>query len=106
MTPASRPVVPPSASVPSRSGGGVDLSAVRARHVPRKVQTGSKTHGGPPEYGEWCRDCDRPFPCDATRLLTEVDRLTVENERLRDVLQSRRCSCPPSSSAVDPEVTG
>jgi hypothetical protein len=38
------------------------------RHQPRRVQTGSKTHGGPPEYGEVCvRCCDsygpESWPC-------------------------------------------
>lgn len=39
------------------------LAAVRELHQPKRVQTGSETHGGPPQYGELCRYDREKWPC-------------------------------------------
>ena len=48
------------------------LDRVKALHRPVRVQTGSKTHGGEPEYGDVCAVCggSKPYPCPTAAALT------------------------------------
>ncbi|HWK19803.1 MAG TPA: hypothetical protein VNR37_03410 [Microbacteriaceae bacterium] len=55
----------------------IDLDAIRARHRKTRVQVGSETHGGPPQYGDVCvqSGCGVAWPCETAALLAEIDRL-------------------------------
>ena len=60
-----------------------DIEAIRLRHHAVKVQTGSKTNGGPAEYGEACGTCFTRWPCEPGVLLAEIAQLQEDAEHLR-----------------------
>lgn len=69
----------------------LDVAYLRRVHVPDQVQTGSKTHGGPPEYATVCRrDRNSTWPCELIRALDELDRTAAEVVRLREVIDGVR----------------
>jgi hypothetical protein len=46
---------------------------LRAYHVSHRVQVGTKTHGGPNEYADYCPVCDQPYPCFVINALDDAE---------------------------------
>jgi hypothetical protein len=60
------------------------VKQARARHGSKRMQIGSRTHGGSPEFGDVCTTCGAHAPCATTRLADAVEALVSENEQLRE----------------------
>ena len=83
------------------------IEAVKALHKPRRVQVGSTTHGGGPQYGEVCSVCldghdgAATYPCATIRALAAP--VPVEDPRPTDVdVIVRALDCPAGHVPVRP----
>ncbi len=70
-----------------------ELDEIPARHFPREL------------YPEMCNGCHESWPCEQSRLASEVERLRRENGRLRAAIQTVLDDNETGAGGWGPDVT-